>query len=77
MTRSSSKPSDRLSGERVCVIAHYCEHTTYLMSTGDYFRVLVDESGVQEVLDKLDALSHSEQLVTAASTYAVVREGKV
>ena len=42
---------------------------------GDYFRVLIDKSGAQEALAKLDALTQREQLVTAANTYAVVREG--
>ena len=44
------------------------------MPEGDYFRVLVDKSGAQEVLDKLDALTQREQLATAASTYASIRE---
>ena len=45
------------------------------MREGDYFRVLIDKSGAQEALAKLDALTQREQLVTAANTYAVVREG--
>ena len=44
------------------------------MLEGDYFRVLVDKSGAQEVLDKLDVLTQREQLATAASTYASIRE---
>ena len=49
-------------------------HNAHGMPEGDYFRVLVDKSGAQEVLDKLDALMKSEQLVTAASAYASIRE---
>ena len=51
-----------------------CHHNAYSIPKGDYFRVLVDKSGAQEVLDKLDALMKSEQLVTAASAYASIRE---
>ena len=46
------------------------------MSTGDYFRVLVNKTGVQGELDKLDELTDKERLVTAASTYATIREGE-
>ena len=45
-------------------------------SEEDYFRVLVDKTGAQEILDKLDALTDKEQLVFAASTYAAIRKGQ-
>ena len=44
---------------------------------GDYFRVLIDKSGAQEALAELDTLTQRENLVTAANTYAVVREGNL
>ncbi|KZV71227.1 hypothetical protein PENSPDRAFT_734251 [Peniophora sp. CONT] len=43
----------------------------------DYFRVLVDQTGVQEVFDELDVLTDNEQLATAANTYAIVRDMNV
>ena len=60
----------------MCPIAHYREHSTYLMPKGDYFHVLVNKAGLQGVLDKLDELTDNERLVTAASTYAAIREGE-
>ncbi|VDB88494.1 unnamed protein product [Peniophora sp. CBMAI 1063] len=40
----------------------------------DYFRVLVDKTGVQDTLDKLEALTEKERLLTAVSSYAAIRE---
>ena len=51
-----------------------CHHNAYSIPKGDYFRVLVDKTGAQEVLDKLDALMQREQFVTAAGAYASIRE---
>ena len=43
----------------------------------DYFRVLVDEAGIQGVLDELNELTNKEQLGTIAAAYAAVRHGKL
>lgn len=44
--------------------------------TEDYFRVLVNKTGAQDMLDELEALTEKERLLTAASAYAAIREGE-
>lgn len=49
----------------------------YTFPIEDYFRVLVNRTGAQDVLDQLEALTEKERLLTAASSYAVIRKGEL
>ena len=52
-------------------------HNTHHTLAEDCFRVLVDKTGAQAVLDELEMLTESEQLATIASSYATIREGEL